>query len=170
MDRQGAGTIEVRAEAYESYNRQVDERMKGTVWDSGCASFYLDATGRNGVLWPDWTWRFRRLATRFDEQAYALSRPTARGCRDMSGKRIIITGAASGIAAATMAELRARGARVSVWTSKRRVTDMLACDVRDQGSVDRPWRRAIDGSRRPGRPHQLRGPRDAAECGSPAGR
>jgi hypothetical protein len=75
MDRRGASTIEVRPRVYEEFNRQLDERMMGTVWNSGCASFYQDATGRNGVLWPDWTWRFRQLATRFDEQAYVLTAP-----------------------------------------------------------------------------------------------
>jgi cation diffusion facilitator CzcD-associated flavoprotein CzcO len=75
MEHRGARTIEVRRETYDEYNRQVDARMKGTVWDTGCPSFYLDETGRNGVLWPDWTWRFRRLAKSFDEHAYALSAP-----------------------------------------------------------------------------------------------
>jgi cation diffusion facilitator CzcD-associated flavoprotein CzcO len=76
MDRRHSSTIEVRPEVYEEFNREVDERMKGTVWETGCTSFYLDATGRNGVLWPDWTWRFRQLATQFDEEAYMLSTPT----------------------------------------------------------------------------------------------
>jgi len=75
MERRGARTIEVRREAYDEYNRRLDARMQGTVWDTGCPSFYLDETGRNGVLWPDWTWRFRRLARRFDERAYALGAP-----------------------------------------------------------------------------------------------
>ncbi len=75
MERSGASTIEVRPPVYETFNREVDSRMHGTVWESGCASFYLDVTGRNGVLWPDWTWRFRRLATRFDESAYTLTAP-----------------------------------------------------------------------------------------------
>jgi hypothetical protein len=72
MDRRRASTIEVRRQVYEQFNAEVDSRMKGTVCNSGCASFYLDDTGRNGVLWPDWTWRFRRLAARFDETAYEL--------------------------------------------------------------------------------------------------
>lgn len=52
--------------------------------------------------------------------------------------RVIITGAASGIGAATAAELRARGARV-VGLDIAPVADgedVLACDVRDQTSVD----------------------------------
>ena len=35
--------------------------MGGTVWNTGgCASWYLDANGRNTTLWPDFTWRFRQ--------------------------------------------------------------------------------------------------------------
>ncbi|MBA3809051.1 MAG: NAD(P)/FAD-dependent oxidoreductase [Solirubrobacterales bacterium] len=70
----GASVIEVRREANEAFNREVDEHMRGTVWDlGGCSSFYLDRTGRNATLWPDWTWRFRRLAADPDLSAYRLS-------------------------------------------------------------------------------------------------
>ena len=70
----GATTIEVRPEAHRAFNLEVDARMRGTVWDiGGCSSFYLDATGRNATLWPDWTWRFRRKARRFDRDAYVHS-------------------------------------------------------------------------------------------------
>jgi cation diffusion facilitator CzcD-associated flavoprotein CzcO len=70
----GAATIEVRPRAHAAYNREVDAQMRGTVWDTGgCSSFYLDATGRNATLWPDWTWRFRRLCSDFEAGAYELS-------------------------------------------------------------------------------------------------
>ena len=91
----GADTIEVRAEACERYNRGLDASLAGTVWERGCSTFYFDASGRNAVLWPDWTWRFRRRAARFDDDAYTLTAPRPdradRGER-MSGQRIIITG------------------------------------------------------------------------------
>ena len=45
MDRHGADTVEVRADAAERYNADIDERMQGTVWNTGCASWYLDDTG-----------------------------------------------------------------------------------------------------------------------------
>jgi cation diffusion facilitator CzcD-associated flavoprotein CzcO len=76
MDRQGARTVEVSRNAYEAHNREVDGRMHGTVWETGCSSFYIDATGRNGVLWPDWSWRFRRRAVRFDPVAYEFAATT----------------------------------------------------------------------------------------------
>jgi hypothetical protein len=80
MDRRHATTIEVRPEAYAEYARDVDSGMRGTVWDTGgCSSFYLDATGRNATLWPDWTWRFRQRALRSASAAYLLHtrRPVA---------------------------------------------------------------------------------------------
>jgi cation diffusion facilitator CzcD-associated flavoprotein CzcO len=76
IEGSGATTIEVRPDAHDAFNRDVDSRMRGTVWDlGGCSSFYLDRTGRNATLWPDWTWRFRRLASRSDMSAYQLTTP-----------------------------------------------------------------------------------------------
>jgi cation diffusion facilitator CzcD-associated flavoprotein CzcO len=78
MDEHGADTVEVRADAAEAYNAALDERMEGTVWNTGCASWYLDDTGRNATLWPDWTWRFRQRTARFDPQHYRLETAPAR--------------------------------------------------------------------------------------------
>jgi NAD(P)-dependent dehydrogenase (short-subunit alcohol dehydrogenase family) len=50
-------------------------------------------------------------------------------------KRVIITGAASGIGAATAEALRARGAQV-VGLDLNAAADLVACDVTDQDSVD----------------------------------
>lgn len=61
----------------------------------------------------------------------------------MSAKRIIITGAASGIGAATMAELRRRGARVMGLDRLADEPELIACDVRDQQAVDRAVAEAI---------------------------
>jgi cation diffusion facilitator CzcD-associated flavoprotein CzcO len=68
----GAEVFEVRPEVVERYNRSLDERMRDTVWSTGCTSWYLDDTGRNSTLWPDWTFRFRRRAARFDPSEYEL--------------------------------------------------------------------------------------------------
>jgi cation diffusion facilitator CzcD-associated flavoprotein CzcO len=75
MRDRGAETIEVRREAQERYNGDIDRRMTGTVWSTGCASWYLDHTGRNATLWPDWTWRFRRRAAQLRPDDYALDAP-----------------------------------------------------------------------------------------------
>jgi cation diffusion facilitator CzcD-associated flavoprotein CzcO len=72
MRERGAAIAEVTPEAQAAYNRELDARMEDTVWNTGCASWYIDATGRNATLWPDWTWRFRRRSRRFDPAEYRL--------------------------------------------------------------------------------------------------
>lgn len=61
----------------------------------------------------------------------------------MTDKRIVITGAASGIGEATMAELKRRGARVQGLDLVAEREGLIACDVRDQDSVDRAVAEAI---------------------------
>ncbi len=46
-----------RHDATERFNRELREAMKGTVWVSGCKSWYLDKHG-NPALWP---WSFDRF-------------------------------------------------------------------------------------------------------------
>jgi cation diffusion facilitator CzcD-associated flavoprotein CzcO len=72
MDEQQISTFEVRPEAMAAYNAQIQSKMPGTVWMSGCASWYLDSEGRNTTLWPDFTWRFRHRTRRFNTRAYEL--------------------------------------------------------------------------------------------------
>jgi cation diffusion facilitator CzcD-associated flavoprotein CzcO len=79
MRERGAAAVEVRGEAQVAYNREVQARMRGTVWTSGgCASWYIDATGRNSTLWPGSTWSFRRRTRRFDPEHYELHAPVQR--------------------------------------------------------------------------------------------
>ncbi len=61
----------------------------------------------------------------------------------MSGKRIVITGAASGIAEATMTELVRKGAQVLGLDLNAERADLIACDVRDQDSVDHAIAEAV---------------------------
>jgi cation diffusion facilitator CzcD-associated flavoprotein CzcO len=68
-----ASTVEVRDEVVDKYNAEIQARLNGTVWNTGCQSWYLDAQGRNPTLWPDWTWRFRQVTAHFDPAQYELS-------------------------------------------------------------------------------------------------
>jgi hypothetical protein len=73
LRRNGHPTVEVRRDAQERFNREVQSRMRGTVWSTGCRSWYLDAQGNNPTLWPDWTFHFRRRMSRFDPAEYVLA-------------------------------------------------------------------------------------------------
>jgi cation diffusion facilitator CzcD-associated flavoprotein CzcO len=70
LDERGAGSLEVREDVVDREMEEIDQQMEGTVWNTGCKSWYLDDTGRNSTLWPDWTWRFRQRTSRFDAGSY----------------------------------------------------------------------------------------------------
>jgi cation diffusion facilitator CzcD-associated flavoprotein CzcO len=79
MQRNGVTAIEPRPEAQAAFVADVQRRMEGTVWTAGgCRSWYVDATGRNSTLWPDFSWRFRRRVARLDPAEYAMSRRPGR--------------------------------------------------------------------------------------------
>lgn len=78
MEERGATRVEVRQAAQDAYNRRLQRRLPGSVWNSGgCSSWYIDANGKNTTIWPDFTWRFRRQTRRFDAAAYELTAPSA---------------------------------------------------------------------------------------------
>ncbi|MFI9642524.1 flavin-containing monooxygenase [Micromonospora sp. NPDC051925] len=82
LDKRGLSSVDVRPQAQIDYNRQLDERLAGTVWNAGnCRSWYLDGNGRNPSIWPTYTWRFRRQTQRFDLDAYQLATTVAGGPR-----------------------------------------------------------------------------------------
>ncbi len=62
----GLQRLEIRRDVQDAYNEDLQRRLKGTVWNSGtCASWYLDEDGENPIMWSDFTFRFRRLASDF---------------------------------------------------------------------------------------------------------
>lgn len=79
MRRHGFAALAPRAEAQDAYVAGIDARTQGTVWLTGCTSWYIDATGRDSRLWPGTSWSFRRRLARFRladyETTTALPRP-----------------------------------------------------------------------------------------------
>ena len=69
--------IEPTVTAQQRWNADIQRRMKRTVWNTGgCSSWYLDEHGRNTVLWPRTTFKFRELLSRFDVAAYDVTART----------------------------------------------------------------------------------------------
>jgi len=72
----GLGPVEPTQAAQDTWNADLQQRMQPTVWTTGgCASWYLDDHGRNTVLWPRSTFRFRQLLSTFDLDAYHVEDP-----------------------------------------------------------------------------------------------
>ncbi|UOY02972.1 flavin-containing monooxygenase [Blastococcus sp. PRF04-17] len=71
MDAEGLEVLETTPEAQDAYRAMIAEKSKGTVWlAGGCASWYLDEHGHNTTLWPDFTFRFRKLTKKLDRENY----------------------------------------------------------------------------------------------------
>ncbi|MDQ8045705.1 MAG: NAD(P)/FAD-dependent oxidoreductase [Solirubrobacteraceae bacterium] len=72
MEKGNLASVDVRPERMRRWNEGIQKRMKPTVWvTGGCASWYLDEQGRNSTLWPDFTFKFRALTSRFDIESYS---------------------------------------------------------------------------------------------------
>jgi cation diffusion facilitator CzcD-associated flavoprotein CzcO len=73
MRQRGIQAVEPRADVQAAYNAEIQRRMQGTVWTSGCASWYLDVGGVNSTLWPGFTAEYRWRTHRFDAANYLLT-------------------------------------------------------------------------------------------------
>jgi cyclohexanone monooxygenase len=73
MDQYGLAAVEVSSHAQQRFNSALQQRMAHTVWMTGCASWYLDARGRNTTLWPRFGFVFRAATRRFDLDAYLVT-------------------------------------------------------------------------------------------------
>ncbi len=63
--------LEPKQPVQQRWNEDLQRRLRRTVWNKGgCASWYLDAEGRNTTLWPRTTFTFRKLLSEFDDEQY----------------------------------------------------------------------------------------------------
>ncbi len=71
LHQRGLAQIDVRADVQERFNDRVQKAVQTTVYNAGgCASYYLDANGRNTFAWP-WSMRaLQRQMRRFDLHNY----------------------------------------------------------------------------------------------------
>ena len=72
LKHKGADYMDLKPEAQRSFNEKLQGQFKGTVWASGCSSWYQQADGRNVAIWPGSTWRFWLQTRRVKEEAYAF--------------------------------------------------------------------------------------------------
>jgi cation diffusion facilitator CzcD-associated flavoprotein CzcO len=69
---QGIETIRVDQNNFEVLNRRIQASLEGTVWNSGCSSYFIDKNGRNSTNWPWSTMKMRRRLNNFQLQDYQI--------------------------------------------------------------------------------------------------
>ncbi|GAB3543828.1 flavin-containing monooxygenase [Spirosoma fluminis] len=79
LNKVGEGAfLDVRPEAQETYNKTIQQKLTGTVWASGCQSWYLNAQGKNTTIWPALTATYRRVTRRVNPADYEIVRSVNR--------------------------------------------------------------------------------------------
>jgi cation diffusion facilitator CzcD-associated flavoprotein CzcO len=71
MEQRGIAALDVRPAVQEAFNEELQRKLVPSVWlTGGCSSWYLDKSGRNATIWPDFTFNFARRLRRFDLENY----------------------------------------------------------------------------------------------------
>ncbi|MBW8486717.1 flavin-containing monooxygenase [Actinomadura parmotrematis] len=74
MRRAGLDWIEVRAEAQAAFDRDMQDRLHGTVWEAGCTSWYKTENGKVTNNWPGFTFAYRNATRRPDPRDFHAHR------------------------------------------------------------------------------------------------
>jgi cation diffusion facilitator CzcD-associated flavoprotein CzcO len=77
LEKAGNGaSLDVQPGVQKSYNEDLQQQFQGTVWSSGCKSWYLNAAGKNTTLYPRLSATFRKQTKHFSVAAYQLCQQT----------------------------------------------------------------------------------------------
>lgn len=72
LDADNLAYMDVKPQAQQKFDRDLQEDMEGTVWTSGCNSWYLAESGKNFTIWPDFTYKFWLKTRRLIEEDYVM--------------------------------------------------------------------------------------------------
>lgn len=70
LKKKNARYMNLREDALKSYNIEISEGLKNTVWDSGCNSWYTQEDGKNVTLWPGTTIKYHARTRRVNTDHY----------------------------------------------------------------------------------------------------
>jgi len=72
LEREGHRFVDVRPDVQDDFNRALQARMRDTVWEQGCESWYKTASGKNTNNWPGFTFSYRQQTRHLDPKDYEL--------------------------------------------------------------------------------------------------
>jgi cation diffusion facilitator CzcD-associated flavoprotein CzcO len=74
LRERGDDWLDVEGSAQRDFNARLQATMKGTVWSTGCRSWYQQDDGRNFTIWPFSTWRYWLETRRVDARRYRFGK------------------------------------------------------------------------------------------------
>ena len=72
LKRHNAAAMDVKPEKSNRFDQQLQKDLQGSVWLSGCKSWYVGEDGRNYTLWPWSTIKYRRRMRIVDPEDFSL--------------------------------------------------------------------------------------------------
>lgn len=64
--------LDATKSAQDTYNQQITQNFKGTVWTSGCNSWYMNEAQKPTILYPGLTVKFRKVSARIQKSDYEI--------------------------------------------------------------------------------------------------
>jgi cation diffusion facilitator CzcD-associated flavoprotein CzcO len=59
LNKSGVKYLNIRENKHDLFNEKIQKKVKNTVWEQGCESWYKTDEGKNTVNWPDFTFKYR---------------------------------------------------------------------------------------------------------------
>ena len=72
VEKTHSQAIVVKDQVQDQFNHDVQTMMDGTVWQSGCVSWYQQDGGKNFALWPTYTWKYWLKTKKLNAADYLL--------------------------------------------------------------------------------------------------
>ena len=72
VDKTQTQAIVIKPEVQDQFNHKIQQKLEGTVWQSGCVSWYQQDGGKNFALWPTYTWKYWLETRKANPSAYRL--------------------------------------------------------------------------------------------------
>lgn len=66
----GALYLDVKQKVQEDFNHKIQKDLQGSVWQTGCSSWYKRADGKNFTIWPGTTFGYALQTRAFKDQHY----------------------------------------------------------------------------------------------------
>jgi cation diffusion facilitator CzcD-associated flavoprotein CzcO len=67
-----SGYLDVKESVQNAYNQRLQQQFAGTVWASGCQSWYMNEAGKNTTLYPRLNTHFRKITKHFSVSDYRV--------------------------------------------------------------------------------------------------
>ena len=65
-------SLDLKAAIQKNYNLEIQEKLKNTVWASGCKSWYQTENGKNTTIYPALTITFRKKTRHINPEDYEV--------------------------------------------------------------------------------------------------